>query len=385
MNDTNQMLQKEIKDFYAGSSSTKIRDSNLELYRILTMLLIIAHHYVVNSGLTNTDGQLFRNLISLRSQFLLMFGAFGKTGINCFLLITGYFMCKSEISSQKFGKLLFEVMFYRITIYLIFWLTGYERITLSSIFSMVIPFSSIEQNFTGCYLMFFLFIPFLNLLICHMNEKQHFKLLILTGFMYVLFETLPFLSISINYVSWYMVIYLLASYIRLYPKKLFSNAKLWGCMTMLSILLSLLSIVVFSMRKSSLGDIYSLVSDSNAFLAVATAFSSFLFFKNLRIRRSRIINTIAASTFGVLCIHAHSSTMRRWLWMDLLKNTSMYSSAWMPVHAIGSALGVFFTCVIIDQLRIRYFEKSYMRLWNKIYESAVTVYIRLENAWMSLK
>lgn len=29
----------------------KERNSNLELYRIVTMLLIVAHHYVVNSGL----------------------------------------------------------------------------------------------------------------------------------------------------------------------------------------------------------------------------------------------------------------------------------------------------------------------------------------------
>ena len=29
----------------------KQRDSNLELFRIITMLLIVAHHYVVNSGL----------------------------------------------------------------------------------------------------------------------------------------------------------------------------------------------------------------------------------------------------------------------------------------------------------------------------------------------
>lgn len=29
---------------------SKERNSNLELYRIIVMLLIVAHHYVVNSG-----------------------------------------------------------------------------------------------------------------------------------------------------------------------------------------------------------------------------------------------------------------------------------------------------------------------------------------------
>ena len=32
-------------------SQVKQRNSNLELYRIIVMLLIVAHHYVVNSGL----------------------------------------------------------------------------------------------------------------------------------------------------------------------------------------------------------------------------------------------------------------------------------------------------------------------------------------------
>ncbi len=30
----------------------KMRNSNLELFRIFLMLMIIAHHYVVNSGFT---------------------------------------------------------------------------------------------------------------------------------------------------------------------------------------------------------------------------------------------------------------------------------------------------------------------------------------------
>ena len=59
------------------------RQSNIELYRILVMLLIVAHHYVVNSGLLAVDGPIYSNPMSEKSLFLLLFGAFGKTGINC--------------------------------------------------------------------------------------------------------------------------------------------------------------------------------------------------------------------------------------------------------------------------------------------------------------
>lgn len=36
--------------------TTKMRSSNLELYRIICMLMIVAHHFVVNSGLTGLQG-----------------------------------------------------------------------------------------------------------------------------------------------------------------------------------------------------------------------------------------------------------------------------------------------------------------------------------------
>ena len=53
----------------------KLRDSNLELFRIITMLLIVAHHYVVNSGLMDADGPILMSPMSSQSLFLLLFGA----------------------------------------------------------------------------------------------------------------------------------------------------------------------------------------------------------------------------------------------------------------------------------------------------------------------
>ena len=68
-----------------------VRSSNIELFRILSMLMIVAHHYVVNSGLMNCiDAQ---STLRFQDYFLLLFGWGGKTGINCFVLITGCFMC----------------------------------------------------------------------------------------------------------------------------------------------------------------------------------------------------------------------------------------------------------------------------------------------------
>lgn len=58
------------------------------------MLSIIAHHYVINSGLVE-EKTFLDNYFSWVNQFYLIFGMWGKIGINCFALITGYYMCVS--------------------------------------------------------------------------------------------------------------------------------------------------------------------------------------------------------------------------------------------------------------------------------------------------
>lgn len=91
--------------------SKKPRSSNLELFRIVCMLLIVAHHYVVCSRLTSEGGPLSSGSFSQNTLFLRLFGMWGKVGINCFLMITGYFMCKSQITIRKWLKLFLEIYF----------------------------------------------------------------------------------------------------------------------------------------------------------------------------------------------------------------------------------------------------------------------------------
>ena len=72
-----------------NTSTPKLRNSNLELYRIICMVMIVAYHYMANSGLAAEDGPVVNNPLSVNSMYLACFGAWGKVGINCFLMITG--------------------------------------------------------------------------------------------------------------------------------------------------------------------------------------------------------------------------------------------------------------------------------------------------------
>ncbi len=353
----------------------------MELYRIVTMLLIVAHHYVVNSGLIQL---IYASPNGFNTAFLMLFGAWGKTGINCFVLITGYFMCKSQITLKKFAKLLLEVYFYKTVLYFAFLLTGYEPFSWKTLLRLIAPMTSLASNFGGCYLLFYLFIPFLNILLRNLTQKQHLLLVLLSLTVYTVIgglDGLPIFELEMNYVSWFAVLYFIGSYIRMYPHRIFGDQRFWGIAMGLSLLLSVASIFVCDYLGRRLGQpelMYFFISDSNKILALTNGICSFLFFKNLKIKNSRFINTLGASTFGVLMIHAGSWTMIQWLWKTFLQNTAMFNSLWLPIHAVLCVLGVYAAATVIDVARIRFLEKPFFRFWDKQWDTWKKKYLAIE-------
>ena len=366
------MLDIQVKENLSQPQGMKLRnerDSSIELFRIITMLLIIAHHYVVHSGLMSLE-IIYSDPTSWRSMFLLLFAAWGKTGINCFVMITGYFMCKSNITLKKFLKLLLEIYFYQIVIYLVFLLTGFSSFSVVSCINAIFPIRVISTNFIGCYLIFFLCIPFLNILVHNMTKRQHTCLLLLMGTIYILLGTIPKTNVIFNYITWFCILYFISSYIRLYPKTIFDRTNFWGWTSLIILLIASASVIICTwlLPKIEIESMSSIsfwfVADSNKILAVAMGISSFLFFKNLRIKPNRFINVVASTTFGILLIHDNSDEMRQWLWKDVLNNVEMYRSDLLVIHAILVVIGIFTICSTIDYCRIRFIEKPLFKKYS---------------------
>lgn len=273
-------------------------------------------------------------------------------------------MCTSKITARKFVKLLSERYFYAIVLFVLFLISGYSAFSVKEFLNLVFPFFQVNTNFTVCFLLFYLFIPFLNKLIHALNEKEHRVLILLSVFIYVVLPSFAKASVSFNYIVWFNVLYIIASFLRLYPKSIFDKTGFWGRATIISIILSWSSIVTLAWIGKKIGrsDIaYFFVSDSNKILAVMVALCAFLFFKNLNIKQNKIINSVAASTFGVLLIHANSDTMRHWLWKDTLENVEYYNSPSIVIHSVCSVILVYVVCTAIDQLRIRFIERPLIK------------------------
>ena len=235
------------------------------------MLLIVAHHFVVNSGVLDV---MYEHPLSSNSVFLFLFGACGKTGINCFMLITGYFMCKSNITLSKYVKLISEVLFYNIVISILFLVFGIGGIK-DLLQGLLIVRNVNSGNFIACFLVFYLFIPFLNILLQNINQKQHQYLIGLLAFLYVFLGTVPKFSVAMNYVSWFSFLYIVAAYVRLHSVK----KRKWGLWTIFFILTAIASVItcLFLGDKLDKQLAYRFVSDSNTFLAFAIGFAVLCF------------------------------------------------------------------------------------------------------------
>lgn len=350
---------------------TKPRQTNLELYRCILMLLIVSCHYGLQTELKQI---VYDNPFTAPSNFYYLINMWGKIGINCFLMITGYFMCQSHITLRKFLKLYLQVIFYSLTINGIFVMLGREDMSILDWFLLLLPFKNIvSDQFTDAFLAWWLFIPFLNILIKGMDEKMHRRLI---GYCVLVFTIIDFLpeqkfSINVNPICWFSVIYLVASYIRLYPNHIWkrSSARFWGIISLICILIDIASVFGFIELSRVMGRFispYRLIVDSNAPMALLTSVASFMFFKNLNMKSSKVINIIGSTTFGILLIHSQNDAIRQWLWHDVFDCAGHYAVPYYWAYAIVSILIVYFSCSVIDYIRICTFEKWTMNLLDRI-------------------
>lgn len=338
-----------------GVSSLAPRDSNLELLRIVLMLIVVAHHFACNSGaLDVVDYSRF----SFKLVFLQMFAVWGKMAINAFVLISGYFMCRSNLTVKRYCKVLFEVVFYSWLVYLVFLVAGRETVSARRLFTQVTwVFGRANNGFVSSFLWFYLFIPFYNSLIGALDRRRLGWLVCLLLLLFSGTSTFLLNTTMFNEVFWYMTLYFTAAYIRLYPFKWMDNVRTCAAVFLLAVVAAVGSVLLIDCaivyRNFDRVFVTYFLADSNKPLAFAVAVAIFLLFKNLKFGNSRAINLVASTTFGVFCIHTASDAMRHWLYFDVfdvqghLGMGDMSFAGWCA----GSVLSIFVVCSIVDLVR----------------------------------
>lgn len=189
----------------------KKRESNFELLRILSMMMIIAHHYSVHGHFEITYG------ISLRNMIIDFLALGGKIGVILYIFITGYHMIHSQIKLKKLFKLKAQILFYSVLFAFLFYIFPDRSIGFLSIENIRQSFFQSYLMFATIYMVLYLFVPYINKLLLSFSQKEFIKFLTLGFFVCTLIPTFSNATLGIDMVICFIYFYSIGSYLRLYP------------------------------------------------------------------------------------------------------------------------------------------------------------------------
>ena len=160
----------------------KERQSNIELLRIISMFFIVIEHLLI----MGTD--FFSNPIG--NQLLVANSIIGFTyiGVNCFILITGYF--GADFSWKRLLSLYLICFFYELVGFVMAYCHGDVAWSTNALSYIIFPLSHSNVWFIRCYVILLLLLPIINAGLNSLNKK---------GFLYVLL----LLTILNLYFGWF--------------------------------------------------------------------------------------------------------------------------------------------------------------------------------------
>lgn len=338
----------------------KERQSNIEVLRILSMLMIIGHHFALHGRFNYS--QYNAQLVDVE-KVLVIFQAFGKVGVDIFVLIGAYFLVGRKYKSSRIVNLLLVSTFYSTAIYILFVTFNLDIRSDFSNENIWLPFPGISSYwFVWSYIVMLIFMPVLNIALKNMTKKQLQWLLIALSIIWVFIPQLngyfpgkmDFGMDQLGYSDgiFFIYLYLVAAYLKLYPSKFTKSLWLNGITLLIAIALIYLSIVTPINKAALHPNLYSLKSamlQEYSVLTVVVAIAIFNIFANINLGRIKFINWIAASTFAVYLIH-DNTLVRSVLW-GYVDNSKIKNAHDMFLYGMKEIILIFIICIVIDIIR----------------------------------
>lgn len=329
------------------------------------MLLIISFHYVFHSG------YVFKEL-NYNSFVVKTFYFFGELGVNLFILISGYFSVNGKFSAKKLIKLILEINFY-------YFLTTFIKsiIDNQSFSPSLFPTITCQYWFCTAYVLLYILSPFLNNFIHNIKQEDYKKLLL---WVIVIWSVIPTLfGIVYNNVEsyfyfsrfiWFVVIYLIGSYIRLYSIKIFNKRKTSIIIALASFAIMVLGIVVIYKYKFIFTKIdVAYFWPPNTLPMLLLSVSVFMIFLDIKINYSKIINRVASTTLGIYMLH--DGVLNKYIWNNIFRAKEHLNSKFSILYILISAITIYICGMIIDLIR-QFIEKHTVnkfldsKIYNKI-------------------
>ncbi|MGN1303819.1 MAG: acyltransferase [Oscillospiraceae bacterium] len=327
----------------------KIRESNIELLRIIAMFLIVLSHCIpFNLSLSSPYYIDVRQCSeSISNIVLALFSYSGQIGNAIFLICSCWFLTESRsVKSEKIINMLADTWFICLLFYAIFKLCGVEIGAATTIKSLF-PITVSSYWFITCYLVFYLIHPIINLIINGLNKRQLFITVLVGSILYLFINTLLYEKVyECSNLIRFTVVYLFIAYLKKYMPSFMNNIRLNKLILGFSVIALLLLIIVtnfLGLRISLLkGQLLHWAQYNNPII-VLMAVSLFNLFRSINIK-SGFINTISATTLLIYIIHSNAlvnAFVKPSIWkyiFENIANSHEYVVIWSVVYTLATFL-----------------------------------------------
>lgn len=337
----------------------KNRMAHFELLRLICMLMVVALHYLGKGQLLPT---FLESLPTGNEVLSSLIESFCIVAVNVFILLSGYFMVEKEFHMKRLLRLEVQVLTYSLLVPVGLLIGGVLKFSDLNLYDVIYDFCPVlteEYWFITHYFFLLLFVPLLNKGIHGMNKKQLKQLIftLLAAF------SIPkvILPVAIPYdkggydLIWFLVLYLIAAYIRFYGLPILDSSKKSG----LFYLIFVLAVFMWNMGigyfyfytgkfQDQLGEALQYNHILN--LLASVAFFGIFFHGNIKSTNlSRLILKVSPYALGVYLLH--EQTQMRYLWPELLQVHEIGQTRWFLPHFILTVLGIFLVGLSVEAFR----------------------------------
>lgn len=315
------------------------RNYGIDTLRIISMLFVIVLH-MTNPGMGMKGANY--ELLSFPYWFQNCLRSFCTVAVNCFVLISGYYMSVQAVKPKKLFRLWLQVETYSVGIYLLCcFFHPAVSFSWKSLIRYAFPILSYQYWFFTMYFLLMVISPLLNTIIKNLEQNDYRKYLIV---LIAVFTIIPTINIfgdlfGTHYgysLIWFAVLYLIAGYIRKYSLPQRHYGKLYFCVCIILLLLKVASDILAT--RLNLAAVFgNLIFQYNSVFISAASISLFSFFLNLRPKfnsvSKKIISFLSSMSFGIYLFQEHNE-LRDILWSELVHLTDYIET---PVRFLAQA------------------------------------------------
>lgn len=286
----------------------KSRDSNVELLRIIAILLIVLSHSVpffsnqnfisfVNLDLSSSD---------VNTIIMIIIRSLGQVGNVIFIICSAYFLVDSKrVKISKIIKIFFDATIISIACLLIFGVKlGFERTPENIVSSFFPTIYRYNYWFICCYILLYALHPVLNVVVENLSKRKllllNVCLITLYSIINMVYEKTFFYNELIGFIEVYFIVAYMKKYMLNFQKSISKNRIIFIVSLFLHILF-IISLNDLGLKEPYLNDkmLYWVII-SNPFV-ILISLALFNLFKNLKINSSSI-NFFASLTLLIYMI-----------------------------------------------------------------------------------